>query len=91
MAYRNSSNDPWISRLPNSPLPAISGAELVAALKAAGFNETRVHGSHHRLKNDKTGRATTVPVHAGKDVPKGTLRTILRDTGLSAEQLRKLL
>ncbi|MFL6074767.1 MAG: type II toxin-antitoxin system HicA family toxin [Mycobacteriales bacterium] len=60
------------------------------ALKAAGFAVTRVKGSHQRLKHPD-GRATTVPVHAGRDVPKGTLRSILQDVGLTPEELGKLL
>jgi predicted RNA binding protein YcfA (HicA-like mRNA interferase family) len=76
--------------LPSQQLPAITGARLVKALQAAGFILTTTRGSHHRLKHPD-GRATTVPVHAGKDVPKGTLRSILRDTGLSADDLRRLL
>jgi predicted RNA binding protein YcfA (HicA-like mRNA interferase family) len=75
--------------LPN-PLPAVTGAHLVKALQAAGFELTSIRGSHHRLKHPD-GRATTVPVHAGKDVPKGTLRSVLRDASLSAEDLRRLL
>jgi predicted RNA binding protein YcfA (HicA-like mRNA interferase family) len=76
--------------LPSQQLPAITGARLVKALQATGFILTATRGSHHRLKHPD-GRATTVPVHAGKDVPKGTLRSILRDTGLSADELRRLL
>lgn len=76
--------------MPNPRLPAVPGARLVKALQAAGFTLTAVRGSHHRLRHPD-GRATTVPVHAGKDVPKGTLRSVLRDAGLSAEQLRQLL
>jgi predicted RNA binding protein YcfA (HicA-like mRNA interferase family) len=68
----------------------VTGARLIKALQAAGFNQTSVRGSHHRLKHPD-GRATTVPVHAGKDVPKGTLRAVLRDAGLSAAELRRLL
>ena len=34
------------------------------------------------------GRGTTVPVHAGRDVAKGTLRSILSDVGLTAEELQ---
>ena len=71
-------------------LPAVPGGRLVGALQAAGFELTRVSGSHHRLKHPD-GRATTVPVHGNKDVPKGTLRAILRDCGLTAAQLRDLL
>ena len=73
-----------------SPLPTVTGARLVKALQAAGFDLTSIRGSHHRLKHPD-GRATTVPVHAGKDVPKGTLRSVLRDADLSAEDLRSLL
>ncbi|HXL94257.1 MAG TPA: type II toxin-antitoxin system HicA family toxin [Streptosporangiaceae bacterium] len=76
--------------MPNPELPAVSGARLVKALQAAGFVLTRTRGSHHRLKHPD-GRATTVPVHAGKDVPKGTLRSVLRDAELSAKDLRDLL
>jgi predicted RNA binding protein YcfA (HicA-like mRNA interferase family) len=76
--------------LPDSRLPAIPGARLVKALQAAGFALTGTRGSHHRLKHPD-GRATTVPVQAGRDVPKGTLRAVLRDAGLSAEDLRRLL
>jgi predicted RNA binding protein YcfA (HicA-like mRNA interferase family) len=73
-----------------SALPAVSGTRLVKALQAAGFELTRVSGSHHRLKH-KDGRATTVPVHANRDVPKGTLRSILRDCELTVTDLRDLL
>lgn len=33
------------------------------------------------------GRTTTVPVHAGHDVAKGTLRGIMQDVGLTVAQL----
>ena len=71
-------------------LPTITGDRLVGALQVAGFELTRVRGSHHRLKHPD-GRATTVPVHVGQDVPKGTLRSVLRDAGLTAEDLLRLL
>jgi predicted RNA binding protein YcfA (HicA-like mRNA interferase family) len=76
---------------PKAPrLPSVTGTQLIKALRAAGFEVTRQSGSHHRLKHED-GRATTVPVHAGRDVPKGTLRSVLDDAGLSAEQFRRLL
>jgi predicted RNA binding protein YcfA (HicA-like mRNA interferase family) len=37
------------------------------------------------------GRRTTVPVHAGRDIRPGTLWNILRDTGLTVDDLRRLL
>ena len=63
---------------------------MVKALERAGFVITRVKGSHHRLRHPD-GRATTVPVHAGHDVPKGTLRAVLQDAGLTVEDVLKYL
>ena len=37
------------------------------------------------------GRGTTVPVHQGRDVAKGTLRGILSDTSMTVEDLERLL
>jgi predicted RNA binding protein YcfA (HicA-like mRNA interferase family) len=56
----------------------------------AGFVITRVKGSHQRLRHPD-GRCTTVPVHAGQDVPRGTLRSVLQDARLTVEDLLKYL
>jgi predicted RNA binding protein YcfA (HicA-like mRNA interferase family) len=61
------------------PVPSVWGERLVRALERAGFKVARVAGSHHVMRHPD-GRGTTVPVHAGKDVAKGTLRNILADT-----------
>jgi predicted RNA binding protein YcfA (HicA-like mRNA interferase family) len=71
-------------------LPAVSGAKLVKALERAGFTVIRISGSHHVMRHPD-GRAVVVPVHAGRDMPKGTLRNILAIIGMTAEELRKLL
>lgn len=72
------------------PVPAVRGDRLVRALERAGFAVTRVRGSHHRLRHPD-GRSTTVPVHPGQDVPKGTLRSVLQDVGMSVDELVKYL
>lgn len=69
-----------------SAIPAMPGAEVVAALEKWDFEVIRVEGSHHIMEHPD-GRATTVPVH-NRDVAKGTMGNIMRDTGLTAEQLR---
>jgi predicted RNA binding protein YcfA (HicA-like mRNA interferase family) len=71
-------------------LPAVSGAKLVKALERAGFTVIRISGSHHVMRHPD-GRTVVVPVHAGRDMPKGTLRNILAIIGMTAEELRKLL
>ena len=71
-------------------LPAIPGAKVVRALERAGFTVARISGSHHVLRH-LDGRTVVVPVHAGRDIAKGTLRNILAIIGMGAEELRKLL
>ncbi|MEU4293940.1 type II toxin-antitoxin system HicA family toxin [Kribbella sp. NPDC026596] len=68
-------------------VPSLSGEKVVAQLKKHGFRVDRVNGSHHIMKNDADGRGTTVPVHGGRDVAKGTLRSILSDVDLTPEEL----
>lgn len=50
------------------------------------FKVARVKRSH-RVMSHLDGRGTIVPVHQGRDVAKGTLRGILRDVGLTVEEL----
>lgn len=72
-------------------LPVISGKELVAALKKAGFVEVRQRGSHLSLQKitfNKTYK-TIVPMH--QELSKGTLLDILQQTGLSRDDLFRLL
>ena len=72
------------------PVPVVRGSQIVRALEKAGFTVARVTGSHHIMVHPD-GRRTTVPVHAGRDIRPGTLRNILRDTGISVDELLKLL
>lgn len=71
-------------------LPNLTGRELVAALKKAGFEVLRVKGSHHFLRR-ADGRSTVVPVHSGETIGPGLLAKILRDCDLDREQFQKLL
>ena len=59
-------------------LPAMEGKDLVKLLEKHGFSEVRTKGSHVRLRAED-GRMTTVPIHAGKILPKGLLRKIIRE------------
>jgi predicted RNA binding protein YcfA (HicA-like mRNA interferase family) len=63
---------------------------VIKALQRTGFTVTRVSGSHHVMRHPD-GRTVIVPVHAGQDMPKGTLRNILSIVGMTADELRKLL
>ncbi len=67
------------------PLPVLPGGEVVKVLEKLGFEVVRIKGSHRMMRNAE-GRFTVVPVHPGRDIPVGTLRRIIRDTGLSIEE-----
>jgi predicted RNA binding protein YcfA (HicA-like mRNA interferase family) len=71
-------------------LPDVKAAHLGRALERAGFRKVRQKGSHATYKHSD-GRRATIPVHPARTVPKATLRAILRDVGLSVDDLLKLL
>ena len=72
------------------PLPVISGRELISALERAGYAVDRQKGSHIVMRQiEAPHRRVTVPDH--KELRKGTLRAILRHSGISVEQLLELL
>jgi predicted RNA binding protein YcfA (HicA-like mRNA interferase family) len=73
-----------------SSIPAVPGAKVVKALEKLGFAVTRTSGSHHVMRHPD-GRSVSVPVHASKDVPKGTLRGILTAVGITPDEFRSLL
>jgi len=65
----------------------VSGADLVRALEAIGFEEVGQKGSHKKLR--KGDRVVIIPMHA--EIRVGTLQSILRQAGITKEQLRALL
>jgi len=73
-----------------SSLPVVSGREVVKALEKIGYGFDRQRGSHMILRQqDPPHRRLTVPDH--KEVAKGTLRTIIRQAGLTVEEFNHLL
>jgi predicted RNA binding protein YcfA (HicA-like mRNA interferase family) len=61
----------------------MSGKEVCAVLERHGFSEVRRRGSHivmQRVSDDRS--TTTVPVPDHKEVKKGTLRSIIRQSGV---------
>lgn len=71
-------------------VPSVRGERIVRALERAGFKVAWVTGSHHIMRHPD-GRGTTVPVHQGRDVAKGTLRGICSDVGMTIDELQQLL
>jgi len=58
----------------------MTGKELIKLLKKKGWTLDRIKGSHHiMIKEDLT---VVVPVHGNREIPKGTLESILKHAGL---------
>lgn len=70
----------------SGPLPSLTASQVAAALRRRGFVPQRQSGSHLVLRHPD-GRWTTVPMHRAKDLSKGTLRAILRETNLTVTEL----
>lgn len=71
-------------------LPIIKSKELIRALNNLGFFEFHRVGSHAQFKHSD-GRRITVPIHAGKDINKKTLRGIINDLDIPVEEFIKIL
>jgi predicted RNA binding protein YcfA (HicA-like mRNA interferase family) len=72
-------------------LPVVRPEAVIRALERAGFFVERVKGSHHALKHpDKPHLHVTVAFHK-REVPRGTLRAIIKQAGLTADEFLELL
>jgi predicted RNA binding protein YcfA (HicA-like mRNA interferase family) len=58
----------------------MNGSEVVRKLKSEGWRLVRIRGSHHLM--EKNGKVIPVPVHGPKEVGKGLLAEIARQTGV---------
>ena len=70
-------------------LPVVSGAQLIGALQKLGWEAVRQRGSHVRLRHQDRAVSLVVPLH--RELKRGTLNGILRDAGVSRDELRDLL
>lgn len=72
-----------------SALPVISGKQCVKALKKVDFFIHSQKGSHIILVRKQPKTRLSVPNH--KELDRGTLRSIIRQAGLTVDQFIALL
>jgi len=70
-------------------LPTLSGREVVLVFKHDGWEFVRQRGSHMILV--KPGHMATLSVPDHKEVAKGTLRRLIRVSGMSVDHFVSLL
>ena len=70
-------------------LPVLSGDEVSKILKKIGYEFDHQTGSHIILRNvNPPFRRVTIPNH--KTLAKGTLRSIIREVGLTVDEFKAL-
>ncbi len=70
-------------------LPRISGRECAKALQKKGYLFIRQTGSHIIVRRTDPFSQITVPDH--KELDRGTLRSIIRQSNLSIDEFNTLL
>ena len=72
-------------------LPILSASKVIKALKSVGFQITRQSGSHMILVKYANGKKITAVVPNHDEIAKGTLLSIIAQSGLSKEEFLRLL
>ena len=70
--------------------PRLTGQQVIAALRKAGFEVLRIKGSHHFMSH-ADGRRTVIPVHRGEAIGPGLMLKIIRDCEMEREEFLELL
>ena len=68
-------------------MKSISGKALCKIIERYGWELKRVTGSHHIYAKEDISIILSIPVHSNRDLPTGTLRSIMKDAGLTEEDL----
>jgi predicted RNA binding protein YcfA (HicA-like mRNA interferase family) len=69
-----------------SKVPQVTGEEAIKAFGGAGYALDRIKGSHRILKHPERRERLSIPVHAGKTLGIGLLRSQIRAAGLTVEE-----
>jgi predicted RNA binding protein YcfA (HicA-like mRNA interferase family) len=68
-------------------MKAVSGKTLCKIVERNGWELKRVSGSHHIYIKDDIDAILSIPVHSNRDLPIGTLRSIMKDAELTEDDL----
>ena len=71
-------------------LPTLTPKKVIKAFENMGYKVVRHHGSHTIMARALSAHQPTIPFHS-RDLPKGTLRAIIRQSGLTVEEFIEFL
>ncbi len=65
----------------------VTGPDMCRALERHGWTLARIRGSHHIYNRPGARRPIPVPVHGNQSLKIGTQRSIMREAGLTEDDL----
>ena len=65
----------------------VSGKKLCHCVEQHGWQLLRVHGSHHIYGKPGVNIRLSIPVHANQPLKTGLLRHLLKQSGLTEDEL----
>jgi predicted RNA binding protein YcfA (HicA-like mRNA interferase family) len=68
-------------------MKAVSGKMLCKIVEYQGWELKRITGSHHIYSKEGVDAIISIPVHKNRDLPTGTLRSIMKDAELTEKDL----
>lgn len=71
--------------------PRVSGKEMLAALKHAGWFEVSSKGGHRQLRHSERSGKVTIPIRGTTILPPWIVKSILDQAGLTTDELEELL
>lgn len=66
----------------------LKASEVTEILQRYGFTLVSQRGSHQKWRHPDTGKQVIVPYHKGKQLPLGTLKSIIKGSGIPGEEFR---
>jgi predicted RNA binding protein YcfA (HicA-like mRNA interferase family) len=63
-------------------IPRLKATEVIRILQRYDFILVSQRGSHQKWRNQTTGKQVIVPNHKGKELPLGTLNSIIDGSGI---------
>ncbi|MUH01496.1 addiction module toxin, HicA family [Scytonema sp. UIC 10036] len=70
-------------------MKAISGKALCKVVERHGWELKRITGSHHIYAKEDVPAILSIPVHSNRDLPIGTLKSIMKDAGIPEKDLEE--
>jgi predicted RNA binding protein YcfA (HicA-like mRNA interferase family) len=68
-------------------MKSVSGKTLCKVVERKGWELKRITGSHHIYTKVGFDSILSIPVHGSRDLPTGLLRKLLKDAGLTEQDL----